>query len=147
MTLTILEILDLAPPLGIGSEVADNFVVFYVQAENLITDAQNRDSEVIDLYTIILADIDNSQLSNAKGNKTAMTNAYEVGQLLAYEQNSTYYLLIVEFVKKLQTIVVDRYGSLDNFYGTESITVSQVFADISEEAGFPISPQYIEDIS
>lgn len=123
------------------------FTIFYIKAEELITLAQNRDTEVLDLYDIIIANIASSTLSNSKGLKVSTTTAYEAGKENSRIDKETYYLEIVPFVRDLQLLVLDRYDSVDIFYETEGITVSQVFADISVDAGYPISPQYIEDIS
>lgn len=123
------------------------FTIFYIEAEELITLAQNKDTEVLDLYDIIIANIASSTLSNSKGLKASTTTAYEAGKENSRIDKETYYLEIVPFVRDLQLLVLDRYDSVDIFYETEGIIVSQVFADISVDAGYPISPQYIEDIS
>lgn len=136
-----MAIFDLNPSVG------DSFVIFYVEAERLITLTQNRGTDIIDLYDIILTTIDNSLLSNTKGLKIWFTQSYEIGQKKANHNNISYYLEIVSFVGELQLLVLKRYNSIDEFYEGEEIIVSQVFADISEDAGYPISPQYIEDIS
>ena len=147
MALTILEILDLAPPLEVWTAAFNEFAIFYVEAEDLITAAQNRYTEFIDLYDIILAEIDNSLLSDSRGTKTWLTEAYELGKTTSHVDNFYYNEKIVPFVGDLQELVLVRYDSLDDFYDEFGITVSQVFADLSEAAGYPISAQYIEDIS
>ena len=144
MTITITEILDLALPLFIHTAAATRY---YIEAERLITLSQSRDTEASNLYDIIIASIGDSQISNAKGTKTWFSGAYEREKNRVGQHNAAYYLRLVSFVGRLQLLVLDRYDSVDDFYQEEGITVSQVFADISEEAGYPISPQYIEDIS
>ena len=147
MALTILKILDLATPFGIGVDVASEFAVFYVEAEDLITSAQNRNGEVLNLYDIIISEIDTSLLSDTKGIKTWMTESYQIGKSTSEVDNFHYNEKIIPFVGMLQELVLVRYDILDDFYEEQGITVSQVFADLSETAGYPISPQYIEGIS
>ena len=144
MTIAITEILDLALPLFIHTSAATRY---YIEAERLITLSQSRDTEASNLYDIIIASIGDSQISNAKGTKDWFSDTYKREKNTVNLYNASYYLKLVVFVGKLQLLVLDRYDSVDDFYQEEGITVSQVFADISEEAGYPISPQYIEDIS
>lgn len=123
------------------------FTTFYIEEERLITLSQGRDSEISDLYDIVIEAIGDSQISNTKGTKDWFSSTYklEKGRVTTY--NATYYLKLVTFVGTLQSLVLDRYNSLDEFYQSEGITVSQIFADISEDAGYSVSSQYIEDIS
>ena len=144
MTLTILKILELQFPFVMGMS---SFASFYVEIENLVTIAQNRDTEVLDLYDKILAAIDDSLLSDKRGTKSWFTDIYRQGKENNRLYNEGYYLKIISFVNELQLLVLDRYETIDEFYETENITVSQIFADLSEAAGYPIDPQYIEDIS
>ena len=144
MAIGILKILDLGPPLEIWTRA---FAIFYIEAERLITSAQNRGPEILNLYDVIIATIDTSLLSNSKGLKTWLTEAYQVGKSQSELDILNYNDKAILFVDKLQLLVLDRYDSIDDFYEDEGIIVSQIFADLSEAAGYPISPQYIEDIS
>lgn len=146
MTITLVDILDLAPPFGIGFSPS-LFAIFYIETERLITLTRNRDIEVQSSYDVIISTISASSLSNSENLKTWITQSYQAGKEDSRIDLERYYLAAVSFVKKLQLLVLDGYDSVDIFYETEGITVSQIFADISEDAGYPISPQYIEDIS
>jgi len=144
MALTILDILDLQMPFGLGTRI---FTDFYIEAERLITLSQSRDTEILNLYDLIISTIDESSLSDARRTKTWITEAYVDGK----ENNRLYienhYLKVVNFVALLQLLVLDRYDSIDQFYELEGVIVSVIFASISEDAGYSISPQYIEEIS
>ena len=146
MSISILSVLDIAIPLGVLDAIS-LFAAFYIEAERLVTLAQNRDTEVLRLYDVVLDTIDNSLLSNSTENKTWISDAYITGKNNTSRANEIYYLEVVYFVRELQLIVLLTYDTVDAFYVDTGITVSQTFADISEDAGYPISPQYIEDIS
>jgi hypothetical protein len=146
MAIDILSILKLLAPFSLEAGISD-FGAYYVIAEGLITLSQGRDSEIQNLYDVIIAAIGDSQISNSKGTKTWFSDTYKREKNTVNLYNASYYLKLVVFVGKLQELVLDRYDSLDEFYQTEGITVSQIFADISEDAGYPLSPQYIEEIS
>jgi len=147
MALTISDILELHLPFDITNETLNDFVFFYVEVQRLITLTQNRGTDILNLYDVIISTIDGSLLSNLKGLKTSITESYQIGKENARLNNEDYYLKTVSFVKELQLLVLVRYDSIDDFYEERGITVSQIFADISQDAGHPISSQYIEDIS
>ena len=69
MTITLLGIPILAPPFG-GEFESTAFAIFYVEAEDLITSTVNRDTEVQNLYDIVLANITASSLSDSKSLKS-----------------------------------------------------------------------------
>jgi hypothetical protein len=121
--------------------------IFYVEIERLITSSQLRDAETLLLYDIIIATIGTSSLSDRKGLKTSFTESYIIGKENNTLYNENYYLKNITFVGTLQSLVVDNFGSVDSFYETEDIIVSSTFAELSELAGYPISQQYIEDVS
>jgi len=123
------------------------FTNFYIETERLITLAQNRGADVLELYNTIISTIDTSLLSDSKGVKIWITGTYQTGKSISLLDDENYYYRAVALVKELQSLVLDRYDSVDDFYETEGVTVSQTFAFLSEAAGYPISPQYIEDIS
>ncbi len=125
----------------------EEFVVFYEEAEDIITISSQRDLDVLGLYDTILATIDSSSLSNSKSLKTWLATGYETGKSDTETDIYYYNEKSISFVGELQKITVHEYGSLDEFYNLSGITVSQIFADFSEAAGYPVSPQYIEDIS
>ena len=87
MTISILNIFDLSPPLETGA--IDNFTIFYIEAERLITLAQNRGDDILSLYDIIISTIDASLLSNSKGTKTWLTQSYEIGQKKTTSNNES----------------------------------------------------------
>ena len=146
MPISILPILDLMMPFDITS-VSPAFVNFYIEAESLITISQGRDSDILNLYDIIIASIENSQLSNAKGTKRKFKDKYIDEKEEVRVHSEMYYLKLVEFVRKMQKIALASYDTIGDFYEDAGITVSQIFADISEDAGYPIPDQYIKDIS
>lgn len=123
------------------------FTDFYIETERLITLAQNRGGDILELYNVIISTIGSSLLSDSKGVKTWITSSYQTGKSNSLLDDEKYYYRAVDFVKELQLLVLKRYDSVDNFYETEGVIVSQSFAFLSEAAGYPISPQYIEDIS
>lgn len=53
--------------------------------------------------------------------------------------------LMVFAVKRLQLHVATNAGSVNSYLNSNTITVTQTFADISELAGYPISPTYISN--
>ena len=123
------------------------FTDFYIETERLVTLARNRSGDILELYNVIISTIGSSLLSDSKGVKTWITESYLIGRFNSIIDSGNYYYKAVDFVKELQLLVLDRYDSVDDFYETEGVTVSQTFAFLSEAAGYPISPQYIEDIS
>jgi hypothetical protein len=146
MPISILPILDLMMPFDITS-ISPSFVNFYKNAESLITISQKKDYDIYNLYDIIISTIENSQLSDAKGTKTNFKSKYENEKESVRVLTEMYYLKVVEFVRKLQLLVLTLYDTISDFYEDLGITVSQIFADISEDAGYPIPDQYIKDIS
>ena len=147
MTIGILEILELQPPFELGPCDPTDLCFFYIEAERLITLAQDRDNKVINLYDKIIADIGSSLLSDSKGVKTWITAAYQPAKSTSLLDAENYFYRDVPLVGKLQLIVLDSYDTVEQFYDEQNITVSQTFAFLSETAGYPIPPQYIEDIS
>ena len=146
MPISILPILELLIPFR-QTSMSEIFVDFYIDAEKFITLSQSKDSEISNLYDIIIASIGYSQLSDSKGTKSWFSETYRGEQESVRVHNEMYYLKVVIFVGLLQSLVLDMYDSLDDFYQGETVSVSQIFADLSEDAGYPISPQYIKDIS
>jgi len=135
-----------------------DFTIFYIEVEDLVTSEQLRYTEVLNLYDQIISTIDTTVLPNARETKLWMTDIYKEGQDKYALYNESYYLRVIPFVKLLQSLVVGRrytdeytgintYSSVDDFYEIEGVIVSQTFAELSEVAGYPISPQYIKDIS
>jgi len=139
MAITILSILDLHTPLGLGFGDT-SFHIFYVEAEKIVTSTQNRNTGGVSNT------IDNS-LSDSKGIDTWITSAYQTGQYNSTLDNDKYSYRNIAFVNDLQLLVLKEYDSIDEFYEATGITVSATFAVLSQAAGYPISPQYIKDIT
>ena len=51
---------------------------------------------------------------------------------------------LIDLVGRFQKIIYQRWGSIDWYLNAQGILVKHSFADLSSEAGYPISPVYIE---
>jgi hypothetical protein len=124
-----------------------NLSELYVSVENKITYSLIILNDNLTIYDTITETINSSSLIKPKGTTTWISKKYINERESSRVRNEMYYLQIVSFVKSLQAIAVLNYEDIDSFLEENDITVSQIFADISKDAGYPISDRYIKDIS
>lgn len=78
--------------------------------------------------------------------KDIITSKFSGVMIGAYNyifNNQVFDTNMVELVSGLQSYIVDKYGTLDNYYDTTGLTVSEPFVTISFVSGYPIKEQYI----
>jgi len=120
----------------------------YKIISDLINDYQ-KNGESIDIHMEdILETINLLDMSDNNGLKINLYNQFFQHKIDFYNKTNLYSSEILILVRKLQENVLRDYNSVDDFLEQNSLTVKSVFADISEEAGYLISDQYIRnDIS
>jgi len=66
---------------------------------------------------------------------------------LLISRHQYYTKYVIKFVLVLQQYINENYSSVNDFLFNNSIKVLPVFADISEQVGYPIEASNIENIS
>ena len=117
----------------------------YKTIADLINDYQ-KNGESIDIHMEdILETINLLDMSDTNGLKINLYNQFFQHKIDFYNKTIKYTSEILNLVRKLQENVLRDYDSVDDFLEQNSLTVKSIFADISEDAGYLISDQYIRD--
>lgn len=117
----------------------------YKTLSDYISDAQIAGEKAITKLNTMFSDLSLSEVpdTNQYKDRLKISINYTIGEL--QKKHNVYSGKLRTFVSYLQTHVINNYGDLNQFLSDNNIQVTIKFADISNESGYPIDANNIED--
>ena len=119
----------------------------YKRISDLISSIQNRGEDILENLNFMETHLSNNEVPSNDSTKQWLENTinenYSVFSSKHYSKNRQ----ILIFVRKLQEYTTEDYGPVNDFLSDNNIKVLPMFAEISEEVGYPIDPGNIEIVT
>jgi len=119
----------------------------YKLMTDLINDVQARGSDIVSFVDKMATDLDNSEILSTDIYREKLDDQISSTSDGLTLNNINYTIQMLKFVGDLQRYITSKYGSVDTFLENNSIKVKSIFANISEEVGYPILSKNISDVS
>ena len=119
----------------------------YKTISDLINAAQARGEDIVSYIDQMEIDLANSEIPSVDIERQRLESQISATSNLLESRHNVYTTQMLNFVFKLQTYINNNYSSVNNFLADNNIKVKSIFADISNEVGFPIDSSNIEDVS
>ena len=119
----------------------------YKLMTDLINDAQARGFDIVSFVDKMATDLDNSEILSTDIYREKLDDQISSTSDGLTLNNINYTIQMLKFVGDLQRYITSKYGSVDTFLENNSIKVKSIFANISEEVGYPILSKNISDVS
>lgn len=116
----------------------------YIKIANLINSAQKRGAEIIEKTEDMLMVLSSSEIPSSDVYRQKIESSISVSYDKLSEMHFQKQVLMLSFVASLQKHVEDNYGDVNSFLSDNYIKVKEVFASLSETAGFSIDSSNIE---
>ena len=115
----------------------------YESISSLINSAQERGVDIVNFITQMRTDLGNSEIPSVDISRQRLEKNIDPVFFRLNSNNVFYTEDLLKFVGNLQKYITEKYGSVDTFLSDNNIKVGSTFADISKEAGYPISSSNI----
>lgn len=116
----------------------------YKSIADLINYAQGRGSDMAYYVNRMNTNLSNSDIEEESADREKLEDQISATLQVLSETHGTYETQMLTFVEILQKYIDDNYSSVNDFLSDNSTKVLSVFADISEEVGYPIDAENIE---
>lgn len=117
----------------------------YKRVADFIDSAQRRGDDVVFYVDKMATDLDNSEIPSTDNERLRLEEQISATSTLLSERHIAYTPAMLDFVFALQKYIEDTYGDVNEFLSLNGIKVKVIFAELSEEVGFPIWPENIEE--
>lgn len=118
--------------------------VDYKRISDLIDSAQLRGSEIVSHISNMEEDLSNSEVASDNVDKLRLSNTITRNQDTLRRRHEIKSREILNLVKNLQKYIVDNYNNVNTYLSSNNIKVLAMFAEISEEVGYPIESSNID---
>ena len=116
----------------------------YKTISDLINAAQARGEDIVSYIDQMETDLTNSEIPSVDIERQRLESQISATSNLLESRHNAYTTQMLNFVFKLQTYINNNYSSVNDFLADSNIKVKSIFADISNEVGFPIDSSNIE---
>jgi len=117
--------------------------LIYNRIAELIGKSQDNGDGIVDSMNSAVSDLSLSETSSLNNLKQWLMSSLTIASDKLNSSHKEYSMELIKIVSALQSHVITNYGSIDNYLKDNDITVSQSFADISANCGYPVSADYI----
>lgn len=122
---------------------------FYQKVSDLIDSSQARGDDMY-YYLLKMKDIlENSEINNNDLDAKMLIASIDSTINIINDYHIEYSKEVLIFVRNLQKTILNKYNykNINEFLENNMILVGNIFADISNSAGYPINSNNIRDIS
>ena len=119
----------------------------YKNISDNINDAQKRGTDIVYFIDNMITNLGNSEIPPTDISRERLESNINTTSNRLSLNNVSYTIQLLKFVGNLQRYITESHGSVNEFLNNNNIKVKSTFAEISEEVGYPISPNHIEDVS
>lgn len=114
---------------------------------DFINNAQDRGSDITGYLSDMSSILSSSEILSTSNDRQRLEDQIDATSDIMSSRHQFYTVHVINFVFVLQKYIDDNYSTVNDFLFNNNTQVLPVFADISEEVGYPIDAANIENVS